>query len=343
MTPTKPLLATVLGQRQERPPVWIMRQAGRYLPEYRETRSKAKTFLELCYNPDLATEVTLQPLRRFPLDAAIVFSDILVVPLALGQKVWFVEGEGPRLEPLRDGAALAGLGAFDRERLAPVYETIARVRAALPPETALLGFCGAPWTLATYMVEGRGSADQSAARLLAFRDPPAMQALIERLIEATLAHLVAQVDAGADAVQVFDSWAGNLPFALFDSVCVRPMRTIVDRFREARPGVPVIVFPRAAGSKLRRFAGAVPADGIGIDTAEDRIAALRAIPGGMAVQGNLDPLLLVAGGASMDREVDSILADFAGRPAIFNLGHGVRQDTPPEHVARLVARVQGAA
>lgn len=321
-----------------------MRQAGRYLPEYRAVRAGVPSFLDLCFSPDLAAEVTLQPLRRFPLDAAIIFSDILVVPLALGQPVRFVEGEGPKLDAVTDAAGLGGLSErLDRARLEPVYEAIGCVRAALPAETALLGFCGAPWTLASYMVEGGGSPDQKSAKLWAYRDPPGFGSLIDRLVEACVDHLDAQFEAGVDAVQIFDSWAGSLPAGLFDALCVQPIAAVTRKLYRRRPDARIIAFPRGAGTRLSGFVGGVLADGIGLDTAEDRSAALASIPRNIAVQGNIDPLLLVAGGDGLDREVDAVLSDFAGRPAIVNLGHGVRPETPPEHVARLVDRVQGTS
>jgi uroporphyrinogen decarboxylase len=318
-----------------------MRQAGRYLPEYRAVRAKAGSFLDLCFSVELATEVTLQPIRRFPLDAAIIFSDILVVPHALGQEVRFLEGEGPVLDPIPDREGLSRLAsAFDRERLAPVYATVSAVRSSLPPEVALLGFCGAPWTVATYMVGGRGSPDQAAARLFAYRDPEGFSALISRLVEASVEHLAAQLEAGADAVQIFDSWAGTLPPAEFERWCIEPVHAIVAGLRMRHPGARIIGFPRGAGSKLGAFAGKVPVDAIGLDTSEDRRQAATAVPSSVALQGNIDPLALVAGGDMLDRAVDAVLEDFRGRPAIVNLGHGVRPETPPEHVERLVMRVR---
>jgi uroporphyrinogen decarboxylase len=319
-----------------------MRQAGRYLPEYRAIRAKAGGFLDLCFTPDLATEVTLQPIRRFPLDAAILFSDILVVPHALGQKVWFAEGEGPKLEAIPDRAGLSRLSEkLDLEVLAPVYETVSLVKAALPQHVALLGFCGAPWTIATYMIGGGGSPDQAAARLFAYRDPEGFESLVRLIVEASVDHLLAQLEAGADAVQIFDSWAGVLPTDEFARWCTAPIAAIVAGIRARKPGARIIAFPRGAGTKLAGFAATVPANGIGLDTAEDRRAAMAIVPTGTALQGNIDPLALVAGGAVLDRAVDAVLEDFSGRPAIVNLGHGVRQETPPEHVERLVLRVRG--
>jgi uroporphyrinogen decarboxylase len=337
-----PLLAVLDGKVLDRPPVWLMRQAGRYLPEYRAVRAEAGGFLDLCFSPDLAAEVTLQPIRRFALDAAILFSDILVVPHALGQSVRFLEGEGPVLDAIPDRAALSRLaGRLDLEKLDPVYRTVGLVKASLPAEVALLGFCGAPWTVATYMVGGSGSPDQAAARLFAYRDPEGFGALIRLLVEASVDHLVAQLEAGADAVQIFDSWAGVLPPEEFARWCTAPIAAIVAGVRARKPGARIIAFPRAAGTKLGDFVKAVPANGIGLDTAEDRRAAIGIVSPSIALQGNIDPLALVIGGAALDRAVDAVLGDFSGRAAIVNLGHGVRQETPPEHVERLVRRVRG--
>ncbi|GLK81565.1 uroporphyrinogen decarboxylase [Methylopila turkensis] len=334
-------LKALSGEVQTVPPVWLMRQAGRYLPEYRELRARAGSFLDLCYTPEFATEVTLQPIRRFALDAAILFSDILVVPHALGQEVRFVEGEGPRLDPVASLSEFARLREeIDLGFLAPVYETVARVRAALDPEVALIGFCGAPYTVATYMVGGRGGDEQAAARKLAYREPETFQALIDRLVEASVAHLLAQVRAGAQAVQVFDSWSGDLPPAEFARWSTEPIRAICAKVKAAAPEVKLIAFARGAGAKLADFAAAVPADAFGLATAENRIAARAAVPAGVALQGNVDPIALVAGGAALDAAVDGVLADLGHGPLIVNLGHGVRQETPPEHVAQMVARVR---
>ncbi|GLK54929.1 uroporphyrinogen decarboxylase [Methylopila capsulata] len=336
-------LKALSGETQAVPPVWLMRQAGRYLPEYRELRAQAGGFLDLCYTPDLATEVTLQPIRRFDLDAAILFSDILVVPHALGQEVRFVEGEGPRLDPLASRAEFATLKPeIDLGMLAPVYETVARVRAELDPSKALIGFCGAPYTVATYMVGGRGGEEQAPARKLAYSDPAAFQALIDLLVEASAAHLLAQLEAGANAVQIFDSWSGDLPPAEFMTWSAAPIAAICARVRAKRPGAKILAFPRGAGAKLKAFAEAVPADAIGLATAEDRRAAREAVPAHVALQGNVDPIALTVGGSALDAAVDGVLADLGDRPLIVNLGHGVRQETPPEHVAQMVARVRRA-
>jgi uroporphyrinogen decarboxylase len=344
------------GKTPVPPPIWLMRQAGRYLPEYRATRAKAGGFLDLCYNPALAAEVTLQPIRRYGFDAAILFADILVIPHALGQRVGFVEGEGPQLDPIGD---LAGLARLDPSRarghLAPVLETVQRLRQDLPKETTLIGFCGAPWTVATYMVEGGGSKEQARARLWAYRDPEGFGRLMELLVEASTDYLCGQVEAGADALQIFDTWAGSLPDPEFDRWVVAPTRTIVKRVRTRHAGVPIIGFPRGAGPRLGRYVAGTGVDGVGCDTAMPLTFARRAVAVGAAaagagsgaaanrptvLQGNLDPLLLVAGGAAMEAGVREILAEATGHPFIFNLGHGIVPETPPEHVARLVEVVR---
>lgn len=337
-----PKLVRVLsGETIWPPPIWLMRQAGRYLPEYRELREKAGGFLDLCYSPELATEVTLQPIRRFDLDAAILFSDILVVPHALGQDVRFVQGEGPQLDPLPTRESFSRLNdAIDLGMLAPVYETVGRVRAELPKTKALIGFCGAPYTVATYMVGGRGGEEQAPARLMAYRDPEAFQELIDRLVEASAAHLVAQLNAGADAVQIFDSWSGDLPPREFARWSTAPIAALCEKVRAQVPDAKIIAFPRGAGSKLADFAGAVPADGFGVGTSEDLYAARSAVYSCRALQGAVDPIALVAGGEALDSAVDAVLEALGHNPLILNLGHGVRQETPPEHVARLVERVR---
>lgn len=336
----RPLLATVLGQRQERPPIWIMRQAGRYLPEYRETRTRAKNFLELCYTPDLAVEVSLQPLRRFDLDAAILFSDILVIPDALGQKVRFEQGEGPILDPVsaESIAALKPERALDH--LAPVLETVRRLRAAIAPEKTLIGFCGSPWTVATYMIGGRGSTDQAAARLFALRHPDAFAALMDILVATSVDYLVAQLQAGADVVQLFESWALNLDDAAFASHVIEPNRRIVAGVRARVPDAPIIGFPRGAAGNLARYAEITGVNALGLDYATPLDFAGKHLPATLPVQGNLDPLRLVAGGDQLDRRVDAIIEAFSSRPHIFNLGHGIVPETPIEHVARLVNRVK---
>jgi uroporphyrinogen decarboxylase len=336
-------LAPFAGQPLTPPPIWLMRQAGRYLPEYRAVRAQAGGFLDLCYTPALAAEVTLQPIRRYGFDAAILFSDILVVPHALGQAVSFVEGEGPRLEPVRSERDLARLnGAATRSRFAVVCETVARLRQDLPDETALIGFCGAPWTVATYMVAGRGSPDQADARLWAYRDPAGFAKLIHLLVEVSVDYLSQQVDAGADALQIFDTWAGSLPPAEFDRWVVQPTAQIVEAVRRKHPEVPVIGFPRGAGHKIERYAALTRVQGLGCDSGmRPETMAELARAQGMVVQGNLDPLLLVAGGEEMGRQVGAILDGVKGVPHIFNLGHGIVPETPPENVARLVELVRG--
>jgi uroporphyrinogen decarboxylase len=339
----KPLIDVLSGRRQTIPPVWMMRQAGRYLPEYRALRAKTGSFLKLCFTPELATEVTLQPIRRFGFDAAILFSDILVVPHALGRHVRFEAGEGPRLEPLEDPKDIDGLAhEVDPAVLAPVYESIRLVRRELDPGVALLGFCGAPWTVATYMIAGRGTPDQAPARLFAYRHPEAFGRLTDILVQASIQHLVSQLRAGADAVQLFDTWAGVLPPAEFDRWCVEPARRIVEGVRQAVPDAKIIGFPRGAGSQLGRFAAAVPVNAVSLDWGVDPEVVRDGLPPGLAVQGNLDPLVLVAGGAALDRAVDTVLEKFADRPLIFNLGHGIVPETPIAHVERMLARVRGS-
>src|SRR5271170_112482 len=333
----KPFLAALAGERQKRPPIWLMRQAGRYLPEYRELRTKAPTFLDFCYDPRLAVEATLQPIRRFGFDAAILFSDILVIPDALGQCVSFETGDGPRLDPIGDAEGLAKLRHEpDWSRLAPVFEALERVKGALPKETALIGFCGAPWTVASYMIAGRGTPDQAPARLFAYRHPDLFAGLIDRLVDASAEYLCRQLGAGAEAVQIFDSWGGVLPPAEFDRWCVAPIAAVAAKVRAKAPDAPIIAFPRGAGAQLAKFApfGAIAA--IGLDTAVEPMAAIAALPERFALQGNLDPLALVAGGPCLDGAVDRIVAGFGPRAHIFNLGHGIVPETPVEHVERLV-------
>jgi uroporphyrinogen decarboxylase len=335
----KPLLATIRGARQERPPVWIMRQAGRYLPEYREVRARVGGFLELCYTPQLAAEVTLQPLRRFDLDAAILFSDILVIPDALGQSVRFEQGEGPVLEPIDP----QGLGKLNPEtvtgHLAPVLETIERVKAGLAADKTLLGFCGSPWTVATYMIGGRGSSDQAAARVFALTRPEAMKALLDVLVEASARYLIAQLRAGADAVQLFESWAANLDEWQFAELVIAPNRRIVERVRAEIPDAAIIGFPRGAAGQLSAYVEGTGANTVGLDHMVP-LAVARALPAGVPVQGNLDPLRLVAGGGQMEARAEEIIAAFADRPHIFNLGHGIVPETPIGHVERLVEVVK---
>jgi uroporphyrinogen decarboxylase len=337
------LLQTLAGQVLTPPPIWLMRQAGRYLPEYRAVRAKAGGFLELCYTPALAAEVTLQPIRRYGFDAAILFSDILVVPDALGQRVDFVEGEGPRLEPVRSEADLGRLNASaTRTKFARVCETVARLRQDLPHETALIGFCGAPWTVATYMVGGGSSPDQREARLWAYRDPAGFARLVEMLVEASIDYLGMQVEAGADVLQIFDTWAGSLPPREFETWVVEPTRRIVTAIQAKHPQVPIIGFARGAGGKIGRYVAETGVQGVGCDTGMDveamvAIAAARKV----AVQGNLDPMALIAGGEALRAQTEVLLQGLVGVPHIFNLGHGILPETPVEHVAWLVELVRG--
>ncbi len=320
-----------------------MRQAGRYLPEYRAIRGKTKTFLDLCFNPELAAEVTLQPIRRFGFDAAILFSDILVVPHALGQRVSFEEGNGPRLDAIADPSALRGLRReLDQAKLAPVYETIARVKVELPPVVALLGFCGAPWTVATYMIAGGGSVDQLPARQFAYRHGDAFVDLIDLLVASSADYLIRQFQAGVDAVQIFDTWAGVLPADEFRKWCIEPCGRIVAAVRSSVPDAKIIGFPRGAGTKLLPYLADVPVDAVGLDWMIELGFAREQVQCMRPVQGNLDPLALLVGGAALDRSIDAILEAFGTGSFIFNLGHGVLPDTPIAHVERMIARVRGA-
>ena len=338
----KPLLRALGGEAVWPPPMWLMRQAGRYLPEYRATRVKAGGFLDLCYNPDLAVEVTLQPIRRFGFDAAIMFSDILVVPDALGQGVRFVEGEGPRLDAVEDEAALAALRSeIDLDHLRPVFELLATLRRELPPACTLLGFCGAPWTVAGYMIVGRGGEALEAMRPKAYADPAFVDAVIERLTLASIAYLSAQIEAGAEAVQIFESFAGSLPPAFFERWSLRPIARIVEGVRARHPGARVIVFARGAGPGHVRVAAETGADAVGLDWTVDPAWGASAVQPLRPVQGNLDPLALVAGGQALEGATRRILAAFAGGPHIFNLGHGIVPQTPIAHVERMIEIVRG--
>ncbi|MCB1516244.1 MAG: uroporphyrinogen decarboxylase [Hyphomicrobiaceae bacterium] len=336
----KVLLDCVRGQRQERPPIWIMRQAGRYLPEYREVRQGVSGFLELCFTPEKAIEVTLQPLRRFDLDAAILFSDILVIPHALGQKVWFEAGEGPRLEELSDEILDRMKAEKAVEALAAVLEALSGIRAALPGDKTLIGFCGAPWTVATYMIGGRGSSDQAAARLFALQQPEKFQRLMNVLVEASIHYLVAQFKAGADVVQVFESWAANLDESSFVSYVIGPMKRIVENVRKEVPNAAIIGFPRGAPSLLSKYVAETGVDMVGIDYATPVGFVDKALTAEFGVQGNLDPLRVVAGGSQMFDEAERIIAAWRDRPHVFNLGHGIVPSTPIEHVAQLVEFVK---
>jgi len=335
------LLRVLSGERLDPPPVWIMRQAGRYLPEYRELRTRAKSFLDFCYSPALATEAVMQPLRRFPLDAAILFSDILVVPDALGRKVWFVEGEGPRLEPLIEQESWR----FDDpqrglQRLAPVYEAVERIKAAIPKNIALIGFCGGPWTVATYMLQGKGG-DKDQARRAIYERPGDVDALLTTLVEMSAQHLAAQVKAGADCVQIFESWSEGLSPAQFKRVIIGPTQRLVARVRELGVTVPIIGFPRGSGAQLGTYAHETGVTALGIDTQTPAARAIEAAPKGMPLQGNLDPLALVVGGEALERAARDVIAVFKDTPHIFNLGHGITPDATPENMARLIQVVKG--
>jgi uroporphyrinogen decarboxylase len=339
MPDTSPTLLSVLsGEAAPVPPVWLMRQAGRYLPEYRELRARKGGFLELVMDPDAACEVTVQPIRRFGLDAAILFSDILVVPLAMGQEVRFEAGEGPVLSPaLKSVSPLAAaiqMMQLDAGRLKPIIETVRKTRAALPAQVPLIGFAGSPWTVATYMAAGEGSKDQADARLLAYRDPMGFGALITRVTDMTIAYLAAQIEAGADAIMLFDSWSGALSPPQFERWVIRPTAAIVASLGGR---VPIIGFPRGAGDKLGWYAQATGVTAVGLD----ETASPADLPKTLPVQGNLDPIALLAGGAALDRAIDETLERFEGRPHIFNLGHGIDKETPIAHVEQLLKRVRG--
>jgi uroporphyrinogen decarboxylase len=334
----KRLVSVLDGQAVSPPPVWLMRQAGRYLPEYRALRAKAGSFWTMCNDPVMATEITLQPIRRFGFDAAVIFSDILTVPFALGRTVKFEENIGPTLDAVTSAEGLERDPAIWQQKLSAAYETLRRTRVALPAETSLLGFAGAPWSLATYIAAGRGGDEQKAAKLWGYRDPKSFGALLDVLGDCVAAHLIAQIDAGADAVQIFDSWASGLPADMFERWVIAPTKRIVKIVRAAKPDAKIIGFPRAATLQGYEFyAEETGVDGISVDTSapQDWMADLD-----MPIQGNLDPLLLVTGGSAMERAVDELVDAMRGKPFIFNLGHGVLQETPPEHIAALVARIR---
>lgn len=338
----KSLLDVLHGHRQKVPPVWLMRQAGRYLPEYRAVREKAGGFLNLCFTPELAAEVTLQPIRRFGFDGAILFSDILVIPHALGRKVTFTAGEGPRLEPIERPEFVARVAReLEPSALAPVYETIDRVKAELPEHVTFLGFCGAPWTVATYMIAGEGTPDQAPARLFAYRHPQAFADLIEILVQASIEYLVGQLRAGVDAVQIFDTWAGVLSPSEFERWSIAPTARVVAGVRAAVPDARIIGFPRGAQTMLPHYVDDVAADAVGLDWMINKTFAREQVQKRIAVQGNLDPLVLVTGGDALDAAIDEVLAAFSDGPFIFNLGHGILPETPIENVERLLKRVRG--
>lgn len=340
--PTKAFLRALAGETLTPPPFWLMRQAGRYLPEYRETRKTAGSFLDLCYNPELAVEVTLQPLRRYGFDAAILFSDILVIPDGLGQQVAFKEGEGPVLTPIRSASDLDGLDISGlHDRMAPVYATVKGLSQAIPATTALIGFSGAPWTVATYMIEGSGSKDFAAAKRMMWGQPELFARLMDLLIEATGQYLIRQIDNGAEAIQIFDTWAGALPEEEFRRWVILPMRQLVERIHSERPGVPVIGFPRGAGVMYETYVKATGVDGVSIDSSVPLEWAAEKLQTRCTVQGNVDPILLVAGGEALDAAIDNVLKVLGKGPFIFNLGHGITPPTPPENVARLAERVKG--
>lgn len=338
-TSHKKLLSVLQGNQELIPPIWLMRQAGRYLPEYRELRAQKGGFLELAYDSDAATEITIQPIRRFGFDAAILFSDILVVPHAMGQELWFETGEGPRLAPRLVQSELNGLTA-NPERLSPVLDTVRKVSAALPKETTFLGFAGSPWTVATYMVHGQGSKDQSEARRMAYAEPDRFHALIDAIITTTVDYLSGQINAGVDAVQLFDSWAGSLSPAQFEKWVIAPNAEIVRRLKVLHPDVPIIGFPKGAGGKLAAYSEGTGVDALGLDETIDPHWANRELPNGLPVQGNLDPLVLISGGNDLIKAVENILSAFRDRPHIFNLGHGILPDTPIEHVEHLLSQVR---
>jgi uroporphyrinogen decarboxylase len=336
----RPLLSVLRGERRDPPPVWLMRQAGRYLPEYRALRAEKGGFLELCYDPVAAAEITLQPIRRFGFDGAILFSDILVVPQALGQDLWFETGEGPRLAPQLLDGDFSALRA-NPQQLDPIYETVRRVVAELPAQTTMLGFAGSPWTVATYMVAGQGTKDQNPARRLAYRESLAFQRLIDAIVAITVDYLVGQIDAGVEAIQLFDSWAGSLAPDEFLRWVVAPNRAIVEGLRARRPDTLIIGFPKGIGEKLPVYARETGVDAVGIDETMDPVWAAEALPPALPVQGNLDPLALLAGGAGLENAVSRIRAAFSKRPHIFNLGHGILPDTPVVHVESLLAMMRG--
>jgi uroporphyrinogen decarboxylase len=331
--------AVLDGGQLTPPPIWLMRQAGRYLPEYRQLRSTAKGFLDLCYDPQKAAEITLQPVARFDMDAAILFSDILVIPHALGRRVDFVEGEGPRLDPIDVRGVERLDGSFALDRLAPVLETVERVRGRLAREKTLIGFCGAPWTVATYMIAGRGTTDQAPAREFAAEHPEAMEQLIDTLAEASAEYLVAQVRAGVDVVQIFDTWAGVLDDDGFERWCVQPTAEIVRQVKANEPGVRIVGFPKGVGERLEHYVAETGVDGVSLDWTVP-LAQGKRLQSRTVVQGNLDPALLVAGGSALDEATDAILDALAGGRFIFNLGHGIVPETPTAHVAHLVERVK---
>ena len=333
------LLRTLRGENADQRPIWLMRQAGRYLPEYRALRAEKGGFLALVYDSAAAAEVTLQPIRRFGFDGAILFSDILIVPYAMGQNLEFLAGEGPRMSPRLVDHALNGLKAVP-ERLLPIYETVRQVKAQLGSDRTMLGFAGSPWTIATYMVAGEGSRDQHDTRAYAYRDPAAFGAIIDAIVGVTVGYLCGQIEAGAEAIQLFDSWAGSLAPREFEKWVIAPNAAIVKAVKARHPHVPIIGFPKGAGEKLIAYARETGVDALGIDETIDPVWAARELPAGMPVQGNLDPLLLLAGGEELDAGTTRVLEAFADRPHVFNLGHGIGQTTPIAHVEQALALVR---
>lgn len=343
MAETKTLLKALKGETQTTPPVWMMRQAGRYLPEYRATRAKAGDFLSLCYNPELAAEVSMQPIRRYGFDAAIMFADILLLPQALGADVWFVTGEGPRLSTIKSAKDFSKLkSASDvHETLSPIYETLGILKTELPRETTLIGFAGAPWTVATYMVAGRGTPDQGPAHALKTADTQTFDALINLLTEGTITYLSAQIEAGAEVVKLFDSWAGSLQGGDFDKYALKPAKRIISALKEKHPHVPVMAFPREAGPRYKGFAKATGADALALDTKVDLAWAAENLQTDGCVQGNLDPRLLIEGGARLTSETKRIVKALSGGPHIFNLGHGITPEADPDNVHRMLEAIRG--
>lgn len=338
-----PMMRALRGEIQPVPPVWLMRQAGRYLPEYRAVRARVPSFLDLCYTPELATDVTLQPIRRYGFDAAILFADILLIPHALGADLVFTEGVGPRLSTVTTPEDLARLRPAEEvhETLAPVYETVRRVSAALPPNVPLIGFAGAPWTVATYMIAGRGTPDQAPARMLVYQDPATFEALMERITEATILYLLAQVEAGARIVKIFDSWAGALPGPLFDRYAIAPTKRITRALRSVYPDLPVIGFPRGAGAGYAAFVAGAGVQAVALDTAVEPGWAARELQPSVCVQGNLDPALMIAGGDALRAATRATVAAFAGGPHVFNLGHGITPEADPANVDLMLRVIRG--
>ncbi len=335
----KLLLATLRGNKSDQTPVWLMRQAGRYLPEYRDLRAQKGGFLELCYDADAAAEVTMQPIDRFGFDGAILFSDILIVPHAMGQNLWFEAGEGPRLAPRMVESALSSLTAAP-EHFEAIYATVRKVAARLDDKTTFMGFAGSPWTVSTYMLHGQGSKDHAVARKYAYRDEVAFSELIDAIIDNSVKYLLGQIEAGVDAVQLFDSWSGSLSPAQFEKWVIGPNATIISRLKDVYPEVPIIGFPKGAGDKLAAYARETGADAIGLDETVDPVVAHKNLPADIPVQGNLDPLALLAGGDALKKSAAHILETFSDRPHIFNLGHGIIKETPIEHVEKLLTLVR---